>query len=125
MISFSTLGLQLELRDPEWRDSEVVSLNTRFSTMMNGDIRSRRTTPTTTRLVMSFMDVTRRKALEVRAFISATAGTKVRLNDFRGQSWMGFILTEPFQITTDGRGQGVDPRKESNAFQLDFEGIRL
>ncbi len=126
MIVLGNSSLQVELKDPVFGDSTDTSVRVKVKTMMDGSLRTRRATPFTTKLVMRFVEVSRRKALEVKDFIIATQGQRITLIDWNTISWSGYLTTDPTDIITDGRGQGnTEPRKESNNFQLEFEGRLL
>jgi len=115
----------IEIRNPEFMDSEALLIDPKFATTMSGNIRSRITTPAPTKLTLKFTAISRRKAIETQAFIELSAGDWVRYIDFNGVSWKGKITTEPFEIITTQRGLGSEPRKEYCDMELVFEGSRL
>jgi hypothetical protein len=117
--------LHISIRDPEFQDQQNLTTNVRIFTMASGAVRTTKN-PTTVRLVLNFREVSRSKAVEIRDFIVASSGAKLRYDDYKGASWVGYIVTEPNEITTYARGLGnAEPRKEANSFSLTFEGITL
>lgn len=125
MYPFWTMTTNIEIRNPEFMDSEALLIDPKFATTMSGNIRSRITTPAPTKLTLKFTAISRRKAIETQAFIELSAGDWVRYIDFNGVSWKGKITTEPFEIITTQRGLGSEPRKEYCDMELVFEGSRL
>lgn len=116
----------VDLRDPELGDKTEINVKVRLLTMMDGTIRTRRATPATTLLMLKFTELTRRKALELRDFLVASEGAKLRYFDYLGNQWSGYILTDSNVLTTYARGLGSsEPRKEANAVTLEFEGVQL
>lgn len=125
MFPLYTMLTAVEVRNPDFMDAEAVLIEPKYSTMMNGDIRSRRATPVPTRLTLKFTSISRRKALELQAFVELSAGDWVRYIDQNLVSWKGKIVAEPFDIATVSRGLGSEPRKEFCDIDLVFEGVRL
>lgn len=121
MITFSVLTRAIQLRDPLFQNAQILDVNTIFKTAMDGSIRSRRGEQTT-RLNLRFTEITRRKAMEFRDFVIATAGQKLRYIDFNSVSWYGYIITEPDDIITYARGlSSSEPRAEACELRLEFE----
>lgn len=116
----------VRMRDPEFQDQEVFGIHTQFATMLDGSLRGRKQTPITTKLSWRFTSLTRNKVLQLRTFISLASGSKVRLIDFNGITWVGYLIAQPFDILTNSRGQGTTEYwKESNEISFDFEGTKL
>lgn len=130
MITFaypwSAPTLTVDLRNPEFSDKVEVNTHLKILTMMDGSERTRKTTPATVLLQLKFIELTRRKAIELRDFLVASLGTKVKYFDYLGNQWSGFITTDLDTLTTYARGLGsTELRKESVTITLDFEGVKL
>jgi hypothetical protein len=119
-------SMTIQMRDPEMQDSETLTFGTKFKTMMDGSIRSRRQTPAPIKLTLKWTELTRTKALELQQFLTVSAGQQILYSDFNDQNWSGKILTGPFEITTPSLGYGSgSTRKEANSVTLEFEGMPL
>lgn len=126
MHPFASMTTTVQLKDPEFQDVQAEDIRVDVKTTMSGGLRTRRFTPATTRLKYKFINVTRKKAIELYNFLIASQGQEIRLLDFNGISWRGHILTEPTSFTTTGRGLGSnEPRREAVSLDLEFEGVPL
>lgn len=116
---------QVLLRSPDFQDALTPDNRVQVSTAMDGTIRTR-IAKITTKLSITFSNLTRTKAIEVRDFLVFALGEKVRYVDQDGASWVGYFLTVPFEVTTDGTGGGASGiRRESNRLVLEFEGSKI
>lgn len=88
--------------------------NTRYSYVKTKDTRKR--------LQLQFT-LTRGKALELRAFIVSYYRSKVQLVDHLGETWVGYITTNPNEFESTGRAVGA-PGNELQNIQIEFEGIK-
>lgn len=123
MYPFNAPTLTIDIKNPEFANVKSIMVKVGLMTMMDGSLRTERSTPANKILKLVFKDVTRRKSLELRNFIIASQSSMIRYIDFDGVSWKGFITTEPFTIMTTDRGLGsTEPRHEANTFNIDFEG---
>ena len=126
MIIFTNMTISIQMKDPELQDTYVLRLGPKVKTMMDGTIRSRRQTPATTHFGLHWRELTRPKAVELQNFLIVTSGQQLRYIDYEGNSWIGYILTDPAEIVTDSLGHGTaDCRNEANSVALDFEGTKL
>lgn len=122
MIAFIAGSSFVDVKDPDFRDKKEATVHVKVRTMMNGSLRTRRTTPAVTTFVLGFTDVTLRKREELKAFIFANQGKRLRYIDFEGVSWYGFLIEEPTIFKTVARGQSTGPeRAEAVSFGLTFE----
>lgn len=128
MIQFfypwNTPTLQIELKSPEFSDSQNDQRSMSLLNMMDGSLRTRITRAVPVKLTLSFIEVSRVKALELRDFYVATLGQKIRYVDYNGVHWSGYMTNEP-NVTTTSRGGGSSLRKESNSIQVEFEGSKI
>jgi len=112
---------------PEFSDSEGLSVavtrklaidGTRYTYVKRKDSRRK--------LRWSFR-LTRNKALELRAFVTAYFASKIQLTDHRGRVWLGWFINNPFEFDTVERaGPAIYPlpRGETVRIELEFEGVQ-
>jgi len=123
MHPWNAMTTRVDLKSPEFGDQQEAIGAVHLWQTMDGAIRTCvKTSPVT--LDLEFRDVPREKAIEFRDFLVASLGQKVRYVDYEGVQWVGFIKTEPDQVT-DGLGFGNVPRPEGCSFKVEFEGTKL
>jgi len=69
--------------------------------------------------------LTRNKSLELRAFIQSYFASKIRVIDHNDRVWVGHLVNNPFEWSTDNRAAPAItpmPRGESQTITLEFEG---
>lgn len=64
--------------------------------------------------------ISRHKALELKAFYNAYNGSKVKITDHDGATWLGYIQVNPFELTGTSRAVGF-PGGETMDVTIDFE----
>jgi len=115
--------LVLRMRSPEFGDDEILGLNTRFKVAMDGTDYSYRATPSSTSFNLSFTNLTRRKAMELRNFLMTSASEEIGYVGHDGRTWRGKLLIEAGELITAGTGPGdATMRKEDTSITLQFEG---
>ena len=95
-------------------DKKLTINGTRYTYVKSKDSRKR--------LQMMF-NLTRAKALELRAFIKSYYRNRVLLTDHLGEKWVGYITTNPNEFESTGRAIGT-PGDILQNIQLEFEGIK-
>ncbi len=124
MITFAapwdTMTRTIVVKDPEFGDKDDLAFDNKVTDMMNGAIRTRISSPTPSKLVLEFIELSRVKALELRDFIVSSLGVKVRYIDYLGVHRMGYLTNEASLIVT-GRGGGTSARQESSTTHVEFE----
>lgn len=69
--------------------------------------------------------LTRNKALELRAFITSYFASKIRVTDHAGRIWVGNFMNNPFEFDTVARAAPAIspmPRGELQTITIEFEG---
>lgn len=65
-------------------------------------------------------EISRNKALELRAFISSYFSKPMRITDHDGDSFIGYLINNPFELGGVSRAKGW-PGNESMSISLEFE----
>lgn len=69
--------------------------------------------------------LSREKALEVREFLFTYFASKIRITDHKGQAWLGYFTSNPFEFESQGRAApaiSANSRGEIQTVSLEFEG---
>ncbi len=111
------------IKNPEFGDGSNILAPIALSTMMDGMQRTRRAAETPTKLTLTFAEVSRVKSLELRDFLTVSAGQFVKLLDLQSRWWRGKVTNAPTAIATLSRGGGSSIRKESSTIDVTFEGM--
>ena len=125
MISFSSGGYSIDLPNPELGDSEQYNIKTKFKMAMTGAVFSYKNTPVSSRLLLSFTNLTDANKTALKTFIEDVIGSVITYVDYLSQTWTGYIITNPFEIDTYGRRPcRVGGEQEAHKITLEFEGVR-
>lgn len=65
-------------------------------------------------------EISRSKALELRAFIRVYYRTPIRLTDHNDNQWIAYLQSNPFEFAGDSKAEGF-PGGETMTITLDFE----
>lgn len=114
LIAYQTTTI---LPNPQWNDSENLTVEIITKRAMNGALYTYAKTKNERRKLSMRFELTRQKAMELRAFIRAYYKSKIRLIDHIGQTWIVNFMSNPFEFTTSSM--------EWKNIQLEFEGIKL
>lgn len=122
---FSNVQYSIALKNPELFDNVLLSVRSTYYKSMDGDTYGYKKTPALKKHMLRYINLSRRKALELVQFVKDSAGLEVKYIDKDGDVWKGHILNNPAEVTTDARGRGHsdDERKESNVITIEFEGV--
>lgn len=69
--------------------------------------------------------LSRNKALEVRAFFLSYYASKIRITDHRDRVWLGYFTSNPFEFEAISRAAPAItpmPRGETESIEIEFEG---
>lgn len=69
-------------------------------------------------------EVPRTKMLELRAYILASLSTPMKLENWKGEIWYGYITNNPFEISSKGRSTPCGGDEEWK-IEIEFEGMRV
>lgn len=103
---WATLEHVVRLPRPEYGDARRNRVQVILHRTRGGARRVYKRTPTYRSLLLSWTGLTRRKLLELEAFLEATAGEDVRFIDHEGRTWRGNVLTPTIDLTHEGPDVG-------------------
>lgn len=116
MITLQAFQTTTFLPNPEWDDSENLTVEVITKRSMNGILYTYAKTKNERRRLLMRFKLTRAKAFELRAFIHSYFSSEIKLVDHIGQTWIGNLMNNPFEFeSVVGEGQEI---------QLEFEGIK-
>lgn len=113
---------QVRVRNPILGDSVSTNPLANIKVAMDGGYYSYISTPVINKFTLAFEGLTRRKILEIQAFLKEAIGDYIRYIDKDTLNWKIKFLTDPIEYTTPGRGLGLAEPRESNSIILNFEG---
>jgi len=114
------------LPNPEFTDSENSVGTVEFKRSMNNVRYSYVKSRAQYRRIQFAIEMTRMKALELRAFILQYKSRRIELVDHLNQRWLGYITTNPneFESTTPINGVDADIGYATYRIQLEFRGVK-
>lgn len=115
--------LNIQLRNPELADSELINIRTQVRQAMSGDIHSFRRTPATRNLLLSFTELSKPKVQELIDFLTTSAGDEIQYTDYSAVVWRGYILTNPAEFATIGHKDSTCI--EVSTITLEFKGSKV
>lgn len=127
-ISAPYPGLQTTslLPNPEFSDTEALTDAVITKRAVDGTLYTYvKTTGGRKKLQWTFL-LTRNKGLELRAFLTAYAASKVMVVDHNDRAWVGYFTNNPFELTSVRKaGPAIQdwPRGETHTVTLEFEGV--
>lgn len=114
------INYTVTLPNPQFDDSE-----TNMDTLQVFRTQTNRRIITVKRQAMRTLNytfrLTRQKAIELRNFIRAEIDNQITLENWKGETWVGTIGTNPFAITADGRW---GPCTEGMSVELELKAVR-
>lgn len=114
------------LPNPQLSDSEALTASVAAKRAIDGTLYTYVRTKQGRRKMLWSFQLTRPKALELRAFLYAYFASKVKVTDHNGRIWVGNFMNNPFEFSTESRAGpaiGGLPRGETVSITLEFEGI--
>lgn len=111
------------LPNPEFNDSEAGRSTVQVLQAMDGTLYSYVKSNTRAKLNYT-LNVTRMKALELRAFVSAYYRAGIQLTNHKGEVWNVRFTSNPFEFSGDSRATG-QPGNEKMSITLEFEGTKV
>lgn len=88
------------LRNPELGDPQQINLKTMIKQNMVGDFYTHKKTPTTSKLVLNFVSLTRTEKDALVSFYSLRIGQQIRYVDYNSVVWICRISNDNLVITT-------------------------
>lgn len=117
MITLTSFQTTTVLPDPEWNDSENLTDEIIVKRSMVGTIYTYTKTKNARRRLLMRFNLTRQKALELRAFIRAYYSSEIKLTDHENQVWLVKFTSNPFEFATPSTA-------EWRSIELEFEGVK-
>lgn len=112
---FDVIQTTTQLPNPLFDDSESANVSVNTKRSMTNVLYT--TVKRSGRSILKWsFELSRGKALELRAFIESYKTTKIRITDHRNRVWYGYFRTESEEIVAEVRWQLVT---------LEFEGERI
>lgn len=104
-VTFSVPGHTIQIRKPEFRDTDAYSVFRVDRTSRGGDLHIFQDAawPTTEILSMEFANLDSQVATDFLLFLNFSLGLDVEFIDYKGQTWTGIILTPMAEIVQKTR----------------------
>lgn len=115
MIKLTAYQTTIILPNPQWNDSENPTVEIITKRSMNGLLYTYAKTKNQRRRLLMRFELTRQKAMELRAFINAYYRSEIQLVDHNNRTWIVNFTNNPFEFATS-------PAEWKN-IQLEFEGV--
>lgn len=108
------------LPSPTWGDSKASAGTFVSMRAMDGTIYTYVKSRAGKKKLRWDFQLSRNKALELREFFKAYFGELVKITDHDGDYWIGYLINNPFEFTTEGRANGWPGGEQMNV-TIDFE----
>jgi hypothetical protein len=109
------------LPSPQWGDSKGLTASVRSLRAIDGTLYTYVTSRAGRKKFQWQFEIARNKALELREFINSYRGSLIQVIDHDGDSWIGYLRSNPFEFTGAGRAGPNWPGNETMTIQLEFE----
>lgn len=107
MITFTFLATTITHRNPDLGNVEQHNIRTSFGLAMDGTTYSNKNTPVDKTLLLTFMNLTKAEVDTFKAFFITSATQVVDYTDQDGALWLGRIINNPYEATTNSRKDGA------------------
>ena len=108
------------LPSPNWGDSKGIKGTITSMRSIDGTLYTYKKTKGSKKVFQWDFELSRNKALELRAFIEAYFGKAIKVTDHDGDTYIGYLVNNPFEFSTEGAAFGW-PGDESMTARLEFE----
>jgi len=105
---------------PSWGDSQALTATLTTMRSMNGKLYTYVKTRENRKKYHWDFEISRNKALELRAFINSYVGSLIQIIDHDGDERIGYLRNNPFEFSGAGRANGW-PGNETMSISLEFE----
>lgn len=120
-ITLRSLGSAITLPAPQLSDTSAQVAKTTVQRSMNANKLVLKQSTDRQQLVYSFR-ISKVKAFELRAFISAHLSDVIDLTTWDGEQWKVLIPKDPFELAFAGRSKNED---EFVTIEITFEGVKV
>lgn len=108
------------LSAPKWGDSKSLTATIVSMRSLNGALYTYVKSRNDKKRLQWEFELSRNKALELREFINSYRGAIIQVIDHDGDTWIGYLRNNPFELS--GVGRAVDwPGGETMQIMLEFE----
>jgi len=108
------------LPSPKWGDSKTLTSTVQTMRSIDGTLYTYVKSRDSRMKFQWEFEISRHKALELRAFIHAYRGALIEVIDHDGDTWIGYLRNNPFELSGVGRAFGW-PGGETMQIMLEFE----
>jgi len=108
------------LPSPTWGDTKAITGSVTTMRTIDGTLYTYVKSRNGRRKFRWDFEISRHKALELRAFINSYFGKPMKIIDHDGDTWIGYLINNPFEFGGAGRANGW-PGNETMTISLDFE----
>lgn len=108
------------LPSPSWGDSKGLTATVTSMRSMNGSVYTYVKSRNGRKKFQWQFEIARNKALELREFLNSYQGKLLQVIDHDGDTWVGYLRSNPFEFSGTGRAVGW-PGGESMSITLEFE----
>ena len=105
---------------PNWGDSVTLTATMQILRAMDGTRYTYVHSKDGRKTLQWDFTIARHKALELRAFIRAYYNLQVQIVDHHSDSWLGYLINNPFEHAGSGKAVGF-PGDETMDITLEFE----
>lgn len=108
------------LPSPTFGDSRALTATVSSMRAMDGTLYTNVKTRSGRKRFQWDFEISRHKAIELRAFINSYYGHCIQATDHNGESWVGYLKNNPFEFVGGGRAAGW-PGDETMSITIEFE----
>jgi hypothetical protein len=109
------------LPSPAWGDSKALTATVQSQRSMNGTLYTYVKPRNGRKRFQWQFEIARHKALELREFINSYFGKLIQIIDHDGDTWIGYLRSNPFEFLGAGHAGANWPGGETMSIQLEFE----
>lgn len=120
-IILQVAGTSVVLPKPLFGDTENLISNMILRKSMNNTTYTY-VKSSNSRVLKYTFRLTRMKSLELEGFFSSNNSNKLRLQNWKGEIWDVYLMTNPIDFVQTGRESPTEDRTDVN---LEFEGVKL
>jgi len=109
------------LPSPRWGDSKALTATVQSMRSMNGELYTYVKSRNGRKKFQWEFEISRHKALELREFIDSYQAALIQVIDHDGDTWIGYLRSNPFELTGAGHAGDGWPGGETMSIILEFE----
>jgi hypothetical protein len=106
---------------PRWGDSKALTASVLRMRAMDGTLYTYVRSKNGKKRLQWEFEISRNKALELREFFNSYHSALIQAIDHDGDSWVGYMLSNPFEFTGAGRAGPYWPGGETMTIRLELE----